>query len=192
MNIVILDYPGGNVRSVANACQRLGYQTVCTADPDLIRNADKVIFPGVGAAGATMAHLRTSGLDRVLVALEQPVLAICVGMQVLCTFSEEDQTECLGLFPQTVRHFPGGTGLKIPHMGWNKVAWDSRTDAGQDGFAYYVHSYFVELGPETLAVSDYGIPFSAVLEKDNFLACQFHPEKSGAWGAAFLQNFLKS
>ncbi|MBR9922052.1 MAG: imidazole glycerol phosphate synthase subunit HisH [Bacteroidetes bacterium] len=189
MDIAIIDYPGGNIRSVDNALKRLGFHARLTADPAVLTSADKVLFPGVGAAGATMKHLRSTGLDKVICGLKQPVLGICVGMQVLCSWSEEDSVECLGVFPQQVQRFPDREGLKVPHMGWNQVGGKY---GGEGAFAYYVHSYYAPFGEYTVASSVYGDRFSAVLEKDNFLACQFHPEKSGAWGASFLKKFLES
>jgi len=192
--ISVIDYNAGNIRSVLYALDRLGADYRLTADPELIRAADKVIFPGVGAAGSTMAHLRTTGLDRVITSLTQPTLGVCVGMQLLCSYSEENDTNCLGIFPERVRRFQPPGNEKVPHMGWNQIqlhglSWLSPELDGQ--YCYYVHSYYVENGPYTVATTDYCLPFSAVLRKDNFFAAQFHPEKSARAGERVLCDFLE-
>ena len=193
MNIVIIDYNAGNVRSVQFALHRLGVEAQLTGDAAVIQQADKVIFPGVGEANTTMAFLRERGLDEVIRRLKQPVLGICLGMQLLCQHSEENDTDCLGIIPQGVLRFRPQAGEKIPHMGWNSIR-----DLGngifdpelEEEYVYFVHSYYVESGPYTIATTDYVQPFSAALHKDNFYATQFHPEKSGNVGAKILEHFL--
>lgn len=195
MKIAIINYNAGNVRSVLYALERIGYEAVLTDDHDEIRAADKVIFPGVGAAGTTMAYLKEKGLDQLITSLTQPVLGICLGMQLLCDSSEEDgNTPCLGIIPQAVRRFQPLGGEKVPHMGWNtlQLGNDSWLSKALDGkHAYFVHSYYVELGPFTVTETNYIHPFSAMLRKDNFYATQFHPEKSGSVGERVLLDFLE-
>ena len=191
--IAIIDYNAGNIRSVLYAMERLGVDAELTADPARIRAADKVIFPGVGEASTTMAHLRKTGLDRLIRELSQPVLGICLGMQLLCAHSEENDTDCLGIIPLQVRRFRPVAGEKVPHMGWNTLertdgSWLSPELDGQH--CYFVHSYYVEVGPYTQAKTNYIHPFSSVLRKDNFYATQFHPEKSAAAGERILRDFL--
>lgn len=193
--IAIIDYNAGNVRSVLFAMERLGQEAVLTADPEAIRSADKVIFPGVGEASTTMAYLKSSGLDALIPSLTQPVLGICLGMQLMCTHSEENNTPCLGIFPQEVKKFIPDAGQKVPHMGWNSLE-NIRPGAflptGMNGeYVYFVHSYYVEEGPYTAAGSNHILPFSAAMQKDNFFATQFHPEKSGKAGEEVLKHFLK-
>lgn len=192
--ISVIDYNAGNIRSVLFALDRLGASYQLTSDPVAIRQADKVIFPGVGAAGATMAHLRTTGLDSVIKSLTQPLLGICVGLQLLCSHSEENDTECLGIFPEKVKLFqPTAQGEKVPHMGWNTLQVPSQSWLPSEltgAHCYYVHSYYAELGAHTVATTDYCIPFSAAMQKDNFYAVQFHPEKSAKSGEAVLAAFL--
>ncbi|MEZ5040085.1 MAG: imidazole glycerol phosphate synthase subunit HisH [Saprospiraceae bacterium] len=193
MSIAIINYNAGNVRSVLFAMERLGVEANLTDDHAQIRAADKVIFPGVGEASTTMKYLRNKGLDEVIRSLTQPVLGICLGMQLLCDYSEENDTPCLGIIPQNVRLFKPSNGEKVPHMGWNQLqrlegSWLSPTLEG--GFAYFVHSYYVEKGAFTSALTDYVMPFSSVLKKDNFYATQFHPEKSGKVGEQVLKDFL--
>ncbi|MBL7792963.1 MAG: imidazole glycerol phosphate synthase subunit HisH [Saprospiraceae bacterium] len=191
--IAVINYNAGNVRSVLYALERLGADAVLTDDHGLIAGADKVIFPGVGEASTTMRHLRDRGLHELIPRLTQPVLGICLGMQLLCTHSEENDTPCLGIIPQQVRRFRPVHGDKVPHMGWNNL---HRLHNGifspelNGQYMYFVHSYYVEVGPFTTAVTDYSLPFSAALQKDNFYATQFHPEKSGEAGAKLLRNFL--
>ena len=194
MSIAIIKYNAGNIRSVDYALRRLGAEPVITADEQTLRGADRVIFPGVGEAATTMEHLRASGLDRVIQSLQQPVLGICLGMQLMCRHSEEGDAEGLGIFDAEVRRFASERPEdKVPHMGWNTI---SRTCGPLfDGFdaeeyVYFVHSYYVPLHPCTAAVTDYILPFSAALHKDNFHATQFHPEKSGSVGERILRNFL--
>lgn len=194
MSVVLVDAGGTNIGSVRYALQRLGVEAALTADADAIRSADKVIVPGVGAAGPGMARLRELGLVDVLRSLTQPVLGVCLGMQLLCSHSEEGDTECLGLIPAQVKHFVPSPGLRIPHMGWNRLRATQvhplLAGLGEDDQAYFVHSYAVPVGDYTLATTDYGDPFSAVIARGNFLGMQFHPERSAAVGARLLQNFL--
>lgn len=190
--IAILKYNSGNIMSVQVALKRLGHDAVITDDPDLISRAEKVIIPGVGEAGSAMMHLRERDLDGVIISLEQPVLGICLGLQLMCSFSEEKNTRCLGIFDSVVRKFPAGA--RVPHMGWNDFV-SLNDDPLLKGVnltddVYYVHSYYAAVNQYTTAVCDYGLPFSAAMRKDNFFATQFHPEKSAATGALILENFL--
>lgn len=192
--IAIIDYNAGNVRSVLYAMERLGISATLTSDYDVIRRADKVVFPGVGEASTTMAHLRAQGLDELIRSLRQPVLGICLGMQLLCDYSEENDTPCLGIIPQRVKLFVPENGEKVPHMGWNTVqptdnSWLPDSIAGE--YTYFVHSYYVDLGPYTAAKTTYIHGFSSALRKDNFFATQFHPEKSGSAGERVLKAFLR-
>ncbi|NRB62970.1 MAG: imidazole glycerol phosphate synthase subunit HisH [Saprospiraceae bacterium] len=199
MSIAIINYNAGNVRSVLFAMQRLGVDAVLTDQHDVIRAADKVIFPGVGEASSTMGFLRDKGLDQLIASLQQPVLGICLGMQLLCAHSEENNTPCLGIIPQQVKLFQPEQRTKVPHMGWNQIQQLSGTlfterpghSTLEGGYVYFVHSYYVEQGPYTIATCDYIQPFSAAVQKDNFVATQFHPEKSGDVGELVLHNFLK-
>ncbi len=193
-NIAIIDYNAGNVRSVQFALQRLGLEARLTGDAREIQAADKVIFPGVGEANTTMAYLRERGLDEVIQNLTQPVLGICLGMQLLCRHSEENDTDCLGIIPQEVVRFRPRDGEKIPHMGWNSIRSLGNgifSPELEGEYVYFVHSYYVEQGPYTIATTDYVLPFSAALRKDNFYATQFHPEKSGPVGAQILKHFIE-
>jgi len=191
MQVAIVKYNAGNIHSVRLALQRLGYQPVVTDDAQQLRQAERVIFPGVGEASTAMNYLRQRGLDQILVDLRQPVLGICLGLQLLCRYSEENQTTGLGLFPVEVKLFPPED--KVPHMGWNSIH-DMKgplfRDIAEGSFVYFVHSYYAELSDWTIARGDYILPFSAALQKDNFFAVQFHPEKSGKIGEKILQNFL--
>jgi glutamine amidotransferase len=197
MDIVIIKYNAGNIESVNNALNRLGVKAEITADHKKIRNADKVIFPGVGEASTTMEYLHTRGLDKLITSLEQPVLGICLGLQLMCSHSEENNTECLGIFDEKVTRFVPNPGkefiTKVPHMGWNAIKdLKSRifTAETEGQYVYFVHSYFASLGKHTVAKCNYITPFSAALQKDNFYATQFHPEKSGTVGAKILENFI--
>jgi glutamine amidotransferase len=194
MAVVLVDAGGTNIGSVRYALQRLGVDASLTRDPAVIRAADKVILPGVGAAGPGMARLRELELVDVLRKLSQPVLGVCLGMQLLCTHSEEGDTECLGLIPAEVRRFVEAPGLRVPHMGWNRLTVSQPhrllEGLGEDGWAYFVHSYAVPIGDFTVATTDYAGPFSAVVARGNFHGMQFHPERSAAVGARLLQNFL--
>ncbi len=198
MEIAIIKYNAGNIMSVDFALQRLGIKAKITADPEEIRRADKVIFPGVGEASTTMAYLRERNLDQLICDLKQPVLGICLGLQLMCTHSEEGDTKCLGIFPEMVKRFYPEAGsetlFKVPHMGWNSITGlrSSLFDEGlEDQYFYFVHSYYATIGNETAAVCKYILPFSAALQKDNFYATQFHPEKSGRTGAKVLENFIR-
>ena len=192
--IAIIDYDAGNIRSVGNALQRLGAEYELTADPARILAADKVILPGVGNAAEAMAHLQERGLCGLIKSLRRPVLGICVGMQLLCRDSEEGPVQGLGIFDAHVRHFHEAPGLKIPHMGWNALGnLDGKLFKGLEGgsYVYFVHSYYAELCPDTVATCRHGERlFSAALKYENFYGTQFHPEKSGSVGAAILRNFL--
>jgi len=194
MKVAIIKYNAGNIRSVDYALKRLGVEAVVTADEAVLRAADKVIFPGVGEAETTMRFLRANGMDRLLKELRQPVLGICLGMQLMCRHSEEGNVDCLGIFDADVKRFVSKNPEdKVPHMGWNTIAQtDSALFKGftEEEFVYFVHSYYVPLGDCTAAVTDYIVPFSAALHKDNYYATQFHPEKSGSVGERILQNFL--
>ena len=192
--IAIIDYEAGNICSVRNALGRLGAEYQLTADPELIRKADKVILPGVGNAAHAMASLRASGLDSVIRTLRQPVLGICVGLQLMCRSSEEGPVECMGLFDTHVKKFIQTTDTKVPHMGWNNIGnLESKLFKGlsEGSFVYFVHSYYPALCTDTIATCRHGDQlFSAALRWENFYGTQFHPEKSGSVGAAILQNFL--
>lgn len=193
MRVAIVKYNAGNTVSVANALIRLGVDPTVTDSAAEISLADKVIFPGVGEASTAMQYLRERGLDTVIRSLEQPVLGICLGMQLMCSFSDENATECLGILPHRVRRFQSAT-LKIPHTGWNRIGQlrSPLFDGIDDGSrVYFVHGYYVGLGAETTAVTDYGGGFSAGLSRANFHAVQFHPERSGDVGELILKNFLK-
>lgn len=190
--IAIVKYNAGNITSVKNAAERLGYFCLVTDDETLLQQAEKVIFPGVGEASSAMKYLKEKGLDEVIKNLKQPVLGICLGQQLLCQFSEEGNTVCLGIFDATVKKFE--PKLKVPHMGWNNIS--GLNSILYDGISaeenfYFVHSYYAEICQETTAVCDYIIPFSASMQKDNFYATQFHPEKSSSAGEQLLLNFLK-
>ena len=191
---VIIKYNAGNICSVAYALERLGVSAAVSDSPDEIQNADKVIFPGVGEASTAMAYLKERGLDRLIVSLKQPVLGICLGQQLMCGFSEEGDTntDCLGIFPQQVKRFQSNAH-KIPQMGWNDIYnLKSPLFAGvhEHSFVYFVHGYYVDCGVNTIATADYILPYSAALQKDNFFATQFHPEKSGDTGHKILENFI--
>ncbi|MFC5410921.1 imidazole glycerol phosphate synthase subunit HisH [Larkinella bovis] len=194
MKTVIIKYNAGNVQSVMYALDRIGASYLLTDDEAEIRSADKVIFPGVGEASTAMAYLRERGLDQVIPSLKQPVLGTCVGMQLLCRYSEEGDTTCMGVFDVDVRRFPAQPGFKVPHMGWNSLT-DLKgplTEGLPDqAYVYFVHSYCADVCPETTAVCEYVRPFSAMLQKDNFYAAQFHAEISGNVGQRILENFLK-
>lgn len=195
MDVAIIKYNAGNIRSVDYALKRLGSTPIITSDPDLIKRADKVIFPGVGEALTTMSYLREHHLDQLLLDLRQPVLGICLGMQLMCRHSEEGNVDCLGIFPTDVKRFiPQKHEEKVPHMGWNTIQQVKEglfTKDLEEQFVYFVHSYYVPVNPDTAAVTDYIHPFSAALHKDNYYATQFHPEKSGTVGERILKNFLK-
>lgn len=189
--IAIIDYNAGNIRSVQNALNRINCNSIITDDVSEIRAADKVILPGVGEASSAMCYLRDKGLDVVIKSLTQPLMGICLGLQLLCDYSEEGDTTCLGIFPASVRRFPPQD--RVPHIGWNDftiVDGPLLHGTSVDDDVYYVHSYYAEVCEYTSAVCDYIRPFSATMAKDNFMATQFHPEKSAQVGQAILQNFI--
>lgn len=195
--IAVVDYATGNLRSVADALGRAGAEFTLTADPAVLRRADRVILPGVGEASSAMSKLRERGLDTVIPTLTQPVLGICIGMQLMCLSSEEGDARCMGIFPARVLRLPsvtpGGAQLKVPHVGWDTISGLSTPlfrDLAEDTYIYYVHSFAAEPCAATIATTDYGRPFSAALARNNFFGTQFHPEKSGSAGARILQNFL--
>jgi len=196
MQIAIIKYNAGNIQSVLYALERIGVNALVTDDPELITSADKVIFPGVGEASTAMNHLRERRLDQLISSLKQPVLGICLGMQLMCTWSEENNTDCLGIFEEKVKRFQNGEGeqFKIPQIGWNTVH-NLKTDlfAGveENSFVYLVHSYYASIGEHTIATTDYVQPYSAALHRDNFYGVQFHPEKSAAAGEQLLKNFIE-
>jgi glutamine amidotransferase len=196
MNLVIIKYNAGNIQSVLYALERIGVGAVVTDDPAEIRAADKVIFPGVGEASTAMGYLRQRGLDSLICGLRQPVLGICLGMQLMCSYSEENDTECLGIFEERVKKFaPDGRGvvLKVPQIGWNTI-YGLRTPlfdgVGENSYCYFVHGYYAALGDHTIAQADYVQPYSSALWRDNFYGVQFHPEKSAGVGEGILKNFL--
>jgi glutamine amidotransferase len=193
-DVVLVDAGGSNIGSLCYALQRLGVEAQLSADAQRIKRATHVILPGVGAAAPGMQRLREAGLAETIRGLTQPVLGVCLGMQLLFEGSEESATACLGVFPGTVRHFPQGGNLRIPHMGWNSLrverASELFADVQSGSQVYFVHSYAVPIGAYTLASADYGGPFSAVVQHMNFHGMQFHPERSGSAGAQMLKNFL--
>lgn len=189
--IAIIDYNVGNIRSVKNAFQRLGQEVILTADHEEILSADRVLLPGVGDASWAMTRLKERRLDQLIPTLRQPVMGICLGLQLMCEHSEEGDTQCMDIFSAKVKKFPA-KGV-IPHMGWNNISECKGAifdDTSADKDLYFVHSYYAELCEETSAVCDYLLPFSAALARDNFFATQFHPEKSADVGNRILQNFL--
>jgi len=200
MKVAIVKYNAGNVQSVLFALERLGVKAIWTDDPAELRSADRVIFPGVGEASSAMRYLRERGLDEVIRSLQQPVLGICLGLQLFCRHSEENDTSCLHIFDTDVRLFkspnpqiPKST-FKVPHMGWNNLSHLRGAlfeGVAEESFVYFVHSYYAEINPATAATANYGVDFSAALQRDNFYAVQFHPEKSGPVGHQILRNFLK-
>ncbi|MBD1208527.1 MAG: imidazole glycerol phosphate synthase subunit HisH [Ignavibacteria bacterium] len=197
MNLAIVRYNAGNIQSLLFALARLGIEPIISDDPDVLHGADKVIFPGVGEARSAMTYLRERGLDNVITSLKQPVFGICVGMQLLCAHSEENDTVCMGVFDANIRRFVPNPDerqrFKVPQIGWNTLSATPHplfAKLPQEFYVYYVHSYAAELVPETIATTDYVQPFSGGLHKGNFYAVQFHPEKSGEAGAQILQNFL--
>ncbi|UXE68122.1 MAG: imidazole glycerol phosphate synthase subunit HisH [Chryseotalea sp. WA131a] len=192
MKIAVIKYNAGNIRSIAFALERLGIDYSITDDVEKIKSADKVIFPGVGEASTTMRYLTEMKVDKLIINLKQPVLGICLGMQLMCKYSDENNTPCLGIFDETVKLFKPVQNQKVPHIGWNSLTlsngWlDSKLD---DEFVYFVHSYFVPVNQDTVAITNYIQRFSAAMQKDNFYAVQFHPEKSAAAGELVLKSFL--
>jgi imidazole glycerol-phosphate synthase subunit HisH len=193
MKVALIKYNAGNIQSVSFALERLAVDFVITDDEEKISSADKVIFPGVGEASTTMQYLRDKSLDTVIRALKQPVLGICLGMQLMCRHSEENDTVCLGIFDDAVKRFVPGGEMKVPHMGWNQLhlrgSWLDPQLENQN--AYFVHSYYVPVNEHTSAVTEYINPFSAAMQRDNFYAVQFHPEKSAVAGELVLKSFLQ-
>ena len=192
--IAIIDYKMGNLRSVENALKRLGAEFCVTADEKVICSADRVLLPGVGNAAEAMQNLREANLVDVIRSLRRPVLGICVGMQVMCRHSEEGDVDCLNIFDSRVKRFVPAPDVKVPHMGWNQIGnLESKLFKGLEGgsYVYFVHSYYPELCPDTIATSRHGVMFSAALKYENFYGTQFHPEKSGDVGERIIENFLK-
>ena len=199
MNIAIIKYNAGNIQSVLYALERIGHEAVVTDNADEIINADKVIFPGVGEASTAMNYLKDRNLDKLINSLTQPVLGICLGMQLMCKYSEENDTMCLGIFDEDVKKFKSqipidiGTKVKIPQIGWNNI-YDLKTDlfknVNENSYCYFVHGYYASVGEHTIATTDYVHPYSSALHKNNFYGVQFHPEKSAVAGEKILANFL--
>lgn len=192
MKVAVVKYNAGNIQSVSYALERMGVDFEVTPDPEKLMAADKVIFPGVGEASTTMEFLRSSKLDGVITGLKQPVLGICLGMQLLCKHSDENNTKCLGIFDEVVRRFEPSGEFKVPHMGWNSLreAKDWIDEDLNEKYVYFVHSYYVPVNANTVAQADYAVPFSAAMRKNNFHAVQFHPEKSAEAGEQILKAFL--
>ena len=195
MKIAIIKYNAGNIRSVLYALERIGYNAMVTDNPEEIKNADKVIFPGVGEASTAMSYLKDRNLDKLICSLTQPVLGICLGMQLMCKYSEENDTECLGIFDEDVKKFKvKSEKLKVPQIGWNSI-YDLKTDlfknVTENSYCYFVHGYYASKGEHTIATTDYVQPYSSGLRKNNFYGVQFHPEKSAAAGEQILKNFIE-
>ncbi|MBW0179250.1 imidazole glycerol phosphate synthase subunit HisH [Sediminibacterium sp.] len=196
MNLVIIKYNAGNIQSVRYALERIGATATVTDDHEMIASADKVIFPGVGEASTAMHYLRERKLDQLIIGLQQPVLGICLGMQLMCRHSEENDTTCLNIFDEAVKQFKPqqGTGLKVPQIGWNTIS-DVKTPlfnmVPENSYCYFVHGYYAAKGEHTIATTDYIQPYSSALHRDNFYGVQFHPEKSAVVGEKILTNFLK-
>ena len=192
MKVVVIKYNAGNIRSVLFALERIGVHAFVTDDHEEIRSADRVIFPGVGEASSAMKYLREKGLDTLICSLKQPVLGICLGMQLMCAHSGENDTTCLGIFDQRVLLFPQD-GFKIPQIGWNNITGLKTAlfkDVAENAYMYFVHSYYVEKCENAIALTNYITEFSSAVQKDNFYAVQFHPEKSGDVGQKILENFI--
>ena len=195
MKIVIIKYNAGNIRSVLYALERIGHTALVTDNADEIKNANKVIFPGVGEASTAMNYLKDRNLDKLICSLTQPVLGICLGMQLMCKYSEENDTECLGIFDENVKKFKvKSEKLKVPQIGWNSI-YDLKTDlfknVTENSYCYFVHGYYASKGEHTIATTDYVQPYSSGLRKNNFYGVQFHPEKSAAAGEQILKNFIE-
>jgi len=195
MNISIIKYNAGNIQSVLFALERLGVNATVTDDVEVLQKSDKVIFPGVGEASSAMNYLKEHKLDRLIISLKQPVLGICLGMQLMCQHSEEGDTTCLGLFDNKVKLFPSNVqGIKVPQIGWNTI-YDLKsnlyTGIKENEYMYFVHSYYVEAGAHSIATTNYGMEYSSSLQKNNFYAVQFHPEKSSDAGQIILENFIR-
>lgn len=197
MVLTIIKYNAGNIQSVLYALERIGVEAVVTDDHEQIRSADKVIFPGVGEASSAMRYLKERELDVLLKSLTQPVLGVCLGMQLMCKYSEENNTDCLGIFDEEVKRFNpplGDGGIKVPQIGWNNI-YDLKTDLfkglADNSYCYFVHGYYAALGEHTIATTDYVQPYSSGLHRDNFYGVQFHPEKSAQVGERILKNFIE-
>ena len=195
MKIAIIKYNAGNIQSVLYALERIGHSAIVTDNPDAINNADKVIFPGVGEASTAMNYLKERNLDKLICSLTQPVLGICLGMQLMCKYSEENETECLGIFDEDVKKFKvKSEKLKVPQIGWNSI-YDLKTglfrNVKANSYCYFVHGYYAASGEHTIAVTDYVQPYSSGLNKNNFYGVQFHPEKSATAGEQILKNFIE-
>ncbi|MEP7317685.1 MAG: imidazole glycerol phosphate synthase subunit HisH [Panacibacter sp.] len=195
MKLIIIKYNAGNIQSVLYALERIGVEALVTDDHEKIKAADKVIFPGVGEASSAMRYLKERGLDEVLKNLKQPVLGVCLGMQLMCKYSEENNTDCLSIFDEKVKHFiPTDPSIKVPQIGWNNI-YNLKTDLfkglADNSYCYFVHGYYAALGEHTIATTNYVQPYSSALHKDNFYGVQFHPEKSAIVGEKILKNFLE-
>ncbi len=191
MKVVIIKYNAGNVFSMSTALKRIGIDAVITDNADEIKYADKVILPGVGEASSAMLYLKKKNLDTLIQQLKQPFLGVCLGLQLLCAFSEENKTTCLGIFDENIKKFP--PTYKSPQVGWNNIAVSQNPlfkGIGQNSYVYFLHSYYAEIGKDTIATTQYSVPFSAALNKNNFYGVQFHPEKSGKIGENILRNFI--
>jgi glutamine amidotransferase len=192
MNIAIIKYNAGNITSVAFALQRLGINPEITDNPEIIKSSDKVIFPGVGEASTAMNYLRQTKLNELIASLKQPVLGICLGMQLMCNYSMEGKTPCIGIFDELIEKFPSKE--KVPHVGWNTISnlkGNLFNNIPDNSYVYFVHSYFADLSQYSIAESNYIKPFTAAMQKDNFYATQFHPERSGKIGELILKNFIE-
>jgi glutamine amidotransferase len=195
MKIAIIKYNAGNIQSVLYALERIGYTATVTDNADEIKSADKVIFPGVGEASTAMNYLKDRSLDKLITSLTQPVFGICLGMQLMCRYSEENDTECLGIFDEKVKKFqPGELKFKVPQIGWNSI-YDLKTDlfrnVPENSYCYFVHGYCASIGEHSIGTTNYIQPYSSALHKGNFYGVQFHPEKSADAGAQILKNFLE-
>ena len=196
MKIAIIKYNAGNIRSVLYALERIGHAAVVTDNADEIKNADKVIFPGVGEASTAMNYLKDRNLDTLICSLTQPVLGICLGMQLMCKYSEENDTKCLGIFDEDVKKFKvKSQNLKVPQIGWNSI-YDLKTylfkNVTENSYCYFVHGYYASKGEHTIGTTEYVQPYSSALRKNNFYGVQFHPEKSATTGEQILKNFIES
>ncbi len=195
MKIVVIKYNAGNIQSVSFALKRAGISAVVTDSPEQIRIADKIIFPGVGEASSAMSYLREKKLDQLIVSLQQPVLGICLGMQLLCNYSEENNTRCLGIFKNVnIKRFkPVNSSYKVPQTGWNTI-YNLKSSlfkgVNENSYCYFVHSYYAEQNPYTTATTEYGLPYASAIQKENFYGVQFHPEKSAEAGEKILKNFI--